>query len=80
MSSLAARGASASTQNQALSALRFLYEIVTGGRVEWMDQVVRARGPARLPVVLSREEVAALLARLRGGRPWGLFSCERQYR
>ncbi len=66
VSSLAGRGVSASTQNQALSAVLFLFEVVLGRHLEWMDQIVRAQRPARLPVVLSRDEVAALLTRLRG--------------
>jgi integron integrase len=66
LSSLATRGVSASTQNQALSAILFLYEVVLGRRVEWMDGIVRAQRPVRLPVVLSREEVSSLLVRLRG--------------
>src|SRR5438445_13532393 len=66
LSSLAARGVSASTQNQALSAILFLYEVVLGQRLPWMAGLVRAQRPARLPVVLSREEVARLLARLHG--------------
>ena len=66
LSSLAARRVSASTQNQALSAVLFLYEEVLGRRLSWMDQIVRAQRPVRLPVVLSREEVAALLSRLHG--------------
>lgn len=66
VSSLAARGVSASTQNQALSAILFLYAVVLGQRVGWMKEIVRARRPARLPVVLSREEVSSLLSRLRG--------------
>ena len=57
---------SASTQNQALSAVLFLYETVIGQRLSWMDTIVRAQRPARLPVVLSRDEVASLLARLHG--------------
>ena len=57
---------SASTQNQALSAVVFLYEVVLGQRVPWMDTIVRAQRPVRLPVVLSRAEVSALLSRLRG--------------
>jgi integron integrase len=44
----------------------FLYEVVLGARIEWMAGLVRVRRPVRLPVVLSREEVAALLARLDG--------------
>ena len=66
VSSLAARGVSASTQNQALSAVLFLYEAVLGQRLPWMDEIVRAQRPTRLPVVLSREEVASVLSRLRG--------------
>ena len=45
---------SASTQNQALGALRFLYREVLGLELAWMDDIVRARRPARLPVVLAR--------------------------
>jgi Phage integrase, N-terminal SAM-like domain len=56
LSGLAARSVSASTQNQALSAILFLYEVVMGGRLAWMDGIVRAQRPVRLPVVLSREE------------------------
>ena len=66
VSHLAARGVSASTQNQALSAVLFLYEGVLGRRLPWMEQIVRAQRPVRLPVVLSRTEVAALLGHLRG--------------
>ena len=66
VSGLATRGVAASTQNQALSAVLFLFEVVLGRRMGWMDDIVRAQRPARLPVVLSREEVAALLSRLRG--------------
>lgn len=66
LSSLATRGVSASTQNQALSAILFLYEVVVGERLTWMHDIVRAQRPVRLPVVLSRDEVASLLSRLRG--------------
>jgi integron integrase len=65
LSKLASRGVSASTQNQALSALLFLYEVVGGGRLASMNDLVRAQRPVRLPVVLSREEVSLLLSRLR---------------
>ena len=58
---------SASTQNQALAALLFLCERVLHIPVGPMEQVVRAKQPIRLPVVLSREEVTAVLARLEGG-------------
>jgi site-specific recombinase XerD len=66
LSSLAARDVAASTQNQALSAVLFLYEAVLGVRLPGMTEVVRAQRPTRLPVVLSREEVASLLLGLRG--------------
>jgi len=73
LSDLAARGVSASTQNQALSAVLFLYEVVVGRRLEWMDGIVRARRPARLPVVLSRGGVilacAATRSRMADGVP-----------
>jgi integron integrase len=67
------RRVSASTQNQALSALLFLYRAVLGLELEWMSTVVRAKRHSRLPVVLSRQEVTALLARLEG-LPWLLAS------
>ena len=59
-------GVAASTQNQALSALLFLYRQVLGIRLPWMDEVVRAKRPARVPTVLSRREVASLLAGMDG--------------
>ena len=60
------RRVSASTQNQALSAVLFLYEIVFGERLGWLNDIVRAQRPVRLAVVLSRSEVSLLLSRLRG--------------
>ena len=63
------RRVSASTQNQALSALLFLYRDVLRIEIGDMPSVVRARTPERLPVVLSRDEVAAILAEL-GGMMW----------
>jgi len=66
VSSLATRGVSASTQNQALSAVLFLFEVVLGQRLGWMDEIVRAQRPVRVPVVLSRQGVSLLLSRLRG--------------
>jgi len=57
---------SASTQNQALSALLFLYREVLRQELPWMENIRRAKKPERLPVVLSREEVAALLAEMDG--------------
>jgi len=56
----------ASTQNQAKSALLFLYKEVLGVELPWLDGIERARAPTRLPVVLTREEVARVLARLHG--------------
>lgn len=66
LSHLAIAGVSASTQNQALSAILFLYEVVVGERLPWMNGIVRAQRPVRLPVVLSRDEVSSLLSRLSG--------------
>jgi integron integrase len=60
---------SASTQNQALSAILFLYRDVLHVELPWLDGIVRARRPHRLPVVLSRDEVHALLSNLHGV-PW----------
>lgn len=56
----------AATQNQALAALLFLYRDVLGITLEWLDHVVRAKKPVRLPVVLTRKEVMAVLSRLHG--------------
>lgn len=57
---------SPSTQNQALAALLFLYRNVIGRELGELGEVVRARKRRRLPVVMSREEVKALLANLTG--------------
>ncbi len=56
----------ASTQNQALSALLFLYKQVLGEEIGWLDGVERAKKPVRVPVVLSREEVRQIFAHLQG--------------
>jgi integron integrase len=56
----------ASTQNQAKSALLFLYREVLETELPWLDNVERARAPKRLPVVLTRDEVHAVLSRLSG--------------
>lgn len=61
-----ARHVSASTQNQALAALLFLYKEVLGIRLPWLDGVVRAKKPQHLPVVLSAREVRQVLRRLDG--------------
>lgn len=55
------RNVSASTQNQALSAILFLYRNVLKQELDWLNDVVRARRPVRLPVVLTRSEVATIL-------------------
>jgi len=57
---------SASTQNQALSAILFLYKRVLEVELEWIDDVVRAKRPKYLPVVLSRDEVKKLLNVMNG--------------
>lgn len=59
---------SASTQNQALSALLFLYRHVLNRELGKLEDIVRARKPRRLPVVLSREEVRRVLEHLTGDR------------
>ncbi|MDE2157202.1 MAG: integron integrase [Xanthomonadaceae bacterium] len=67
LTSLAVRGqVAASTQNQALSALLFLYRQVLGVELPWLDGIERAKRPQRLPVVLSKAEVTALLGELTG--------------
>jgi len=60
------RGVAASTQNQALNGLVFLYGQVLGRELGELGKFERARRPERMPVVLSREEVRALLGRLEG--------------
>ena len=62
----ARRKVAASTQNQALSALLFLYREVLGRAVGTLDNLVRARRPRKLPVVLSQPEIRRLLAELDG--------------
>ena len=67
LSSLATAGrVSAATQNQALAALLFLYRDVLGRDLPWLEDLVRAHSPPRLPVVLSRDEVRAVLSHLHG--------------
>jgi integron integrase len=57
---------SASTQNQALSALLFLYRHVLDREIGRLVDVIRARKPARLPIVMTRDEIRAVLKRLSG--------------
>ncbi|MFL6587943.1 MAG: integron integrase [Luteimonas sp.] len=70
LSALAVQGrVAASTQNQALSALLFLYREVLAVDLPWMTDVVRAKTPRRLPTVLSEDEMSRMLAHL-DGRAW----------
>ncbi len=72
LSSLATEGrVSASTQNQALAALLFLYKEVLQTPLDFLDGIVRAQTPRKLPVILSRAEVKALLVQL--DPPWLLM-------
>ena len=66
-------GVAAGTQNQALSALLFLYREVLRIDLPWMQGIVRAKRPQRVPVVLSRDEVQHLLAAM-DGRTWLIAS------
>ncbi len=67
LSHLAVQGrVSASTQNQALAAILFLYRNVLGQDLDWLDDIVRAKHAVRLPVVLTREQVQAVLSNMRG--------------
>jgi len=59
---------SASTQNQALSAILFLYRHVLKRKIGDLGEVIRARKPKRLPVVMTREEVKAVLTNLKGDK------------
>jgi integrase len=67
------RHVSASTQNQAFSALLFLYREVLGRELSGLQDVVRAKRPVRLPLVLARDEVSAILRHLYG-TPWLMAS------
>jgi len=67
LSDLATDGnVAAGTQNQALSALLFLYREVLDLELPWMTDVVRAKRPRRVPTVLSRDEVSRMLAQMDG--------------
>src|SRR4029434_6784585 len=70
LSHLAVAGhVAASTQSQALSAILFLYQQVLQQDIGWLHDVVRAKQPQRLPVVLTQDEVAKVLRQL-SGVPW----------
>ncbi len=60
------RNVSASTQNQALAALLFLYKHVLGVQLPWLTDLVRAKPSQRVPVVLSQQEISRLLRNVRG--------------
>jgi integron integrase len=58
------RSVAASTQNQALAALLFLYRHILGQNLPWLENVERAKRPARLPLVFTKEEMKAILTQL----------------
>ncbi len=60
------RNVAPSTQNQAKSALLFLYRVVLGIQLPWLDEIVAAKDQRRLPVVLTAPEVRGLLHELNG--------------
>ena len=59
------RKVSASTQNQALSSLLFLYKEVLNHELAWLDDVVRAKRPKRLPVVLTKQQLTVLFSMMK---------------
>jgi len=69
LTSLAEARVSSSTQNQALAALLFLYQQVLGRELAWLGNLVHAKRPHHVPVVLGRQEVRSLLVHL-DGTPW----------
>lgn len=70
LTALASTGhVSASTQNQAMSALLFLYRDILGLDLPWMEKLIRAKRTRRIPVVLSMEEVRRLLSAM-DGQSW----------
>src|SRR5262245_44415993 len=67
LSNLAVHGrVAASTQNQALNAILFLYREVLKQNLPWVEDVQRAKQPQHLPVVLTRTEIKHVLAQLEG--------------
>ena len=60
------KNVAAATQNQALAALLFLYRDVLGTTLDWLDNIVRAKKPVRLPVVLTGTEIMSVLSHLYG--------------
>jgi site-specific recombinase XerD len=63
------RNVAPSMQNQALSALFFLYRSVLGQELSWLDDLTQAKKPSRLPVVLTVGEVGRLFKKL-SGKEW----------
>lgn len=61
------RKVAASTKNQALNAILFLYREVLELDLPWLDKVVRGKRPARVPIVFNREEARQVLKALKGG-------------
>src|SRR3954469_1655777 len=67
LSALAVRGrVSASTQNQAMAAISFLYREVLRAPLEELEPIARAKRPVRVPVVLTKDEVGRLIAQMEG--------------
>ena len=64
---------SSSTQNQAFSAILFLYRHVLKTELGWLEGLERAKKPVRIPVVFTRREVKAILVRLQGAK-WLIVS------
>jgi integron integrase len=62
------RDVAAATQNQALSALLFLYNELLGQDLPWMKDLIRSKRPVRMPVVLTRAEVRRLLLAMHGSK------------
>jgi integron integrase len=60
------RKVTASTQNQALSAVLFLYKEILRTPLDWMDDIQRAKKPSRMPLVFTREEIHSILGNLEG--------------
>lgn len=67
------RHVSASTQNQALSAILFLYREVLEQEIDWITDAIRAQKPKRLPIVFTKQEAQAVLVRL-SDTPWLMAS------
>jgi integron integrase len=62
------RKVAASTQNQAMAAILFLYKEVLKQPLDWLDNIQRAKKPERLPLVFTRDEVRAILIHLEGSK------------